>query len=55
MHFLLIVSLGVIPTVFAENSKYPWLRLPPTPTLPEPRRGQYAQVNGLRIWYQVYG
>lgn len=55
MRFLLIISLGVLSIVFAEDSKYPWLRLPPTPTLPEPRRGQYAQIDGLQIWYQVYG
>ncbi|CAF0943856.1 unnamed protein product [Rotaria sp. Silwood1] len=37
------------------NSIYPWLRLPPTPKLPLPHAGQYALVNGIRIWYTIYG
>ncbi|CAF2744448.1 unnamed protein product [Rotaria sp. Silwood2] len=37
------------------NSVYPWLRLPSTPQLPLPHAGQYASVNGIRIWYTIYG
>ncbi|CAF3786114.1 unnamed protein product [Rotaria sp. Silwood1] len=37
------------------NSEYPWLRLPPTPQLPFPDNGQYAQINNISIWYTIYG
>ncbi|CAF3774984.1 unnamed protein product, partial [Rotaria sp. Silwood1] len=37
------------------NSEYPWLRLPPTPQLPYPHHGQYAQINDISIWYTIYG
>ncbi|CAF3179364.1 unnamed protein product [Rotaria sp. Silwood2] len=37
------------------NSEYPWLRLPPTPQLPYPHYGQYAQINNISIWYTIYG
>ena len=36
----------------AEN---PWDRLPPTPALPKPDRSGTAPVNGVRLWYAVYG
>jgi pimeloyl-ACP methyl ester carboxylesterase len=32
-----------------------WLTLPPTPTLPRAERSGYAPVNGVRIWYAVFG
>jgi pimeloyl-ACP methyl ester carboxylesterase len=32
-----------------------WLTLPPTPTLPKPERSGYAPVNGIRLWYAVFG
>ena len=37
------------------DSEYPWLRLPPTPELPNPHHGQYAQINNISIWYTIYG
>jgi len=37
------------------NSEYPWLRLPPTPQLPYPDYGQYAEINNISIWYTIYG
>ena len=43
------VSLGVISTVFAEDSKHPWLSPPSTRTLSPSRRRQYAQIDGVRI------
>ncbi|HET6609655.1 MAG TPA: alpha/beta hydrolase [Rhodopila sp.] len=32
-----------------------WMTLPPTPTLPTPARSGLAPVNGIRIWYAVFG
>ena len=60
MRILSIICLSILAYVSAEDStivdsEYSWLRLPPTPKLPRPRRGHYAQINGIRIWYQIYG
>jgi len=32
-----------------------WLSLPATPSLPSSTQSGYAQVNGVRIWYAVFG
>jgi pimeloyl-ACP methyl ester carboxylesterase len=32
-----------------------WLSLPATPSLPSSAQSGYAQVNGVRIWYAVFG
>jgi pimeloyl-ACP methyl ester carboxylesterase len=32
-----------------------WLTLPPTPTLPTPIQSGTASVNGIKIWYAVFG
>jgi pimeloyl-ACP methyl ester carboxylesterase len=32
-----------------------WLSLPVTPSLPSSTQSGYAQVNGVRIWYAVFG
>ena len=32
-----------------------WLSLPPTPSLPSPTTSGTAQVNGVKIWYAVFG
>ncbi len=32
-----------------------WTQLPPTPALPKPDRSGMAAVNGIRIWYAVFG
>ena len=32
-----------------------WLKLPSTPTLPKARNTGSAPVNGVRIWYAVFG
>jgi pimeloyl-ACP methyl ester carboxylesterase len=32
-----------------------WLSLPATPSLPSSVQSGYAQVNGVRIWYAVFG
>jgi pimeloyl-ACP methyl ester carboxylesterase len=33
----------------------PWMQLPPTPTLPKALHSGYAPVNGIKIWYAVFG
>ena len=32
-----------------------WMTLPPTPTLPTATESGYAPVNGVKIWYAVFG
>src|SRR5271165_359021 len=32
-----------------------WKTLPPTPGLPQPLKTGYAPVNGIQIWYAVFG
>jgi pimeloyl-ACP methyl ester carboxylesterase len=49
---LLLASAGLKP---AAAQQYPWERLPPTPSLPRPGQSGIASVNGIRLWYAVYG
>jgi pimeloyl-ACP methyl ester carboxylesterase len=35
--------------------QYPWERLPPTPVLPDAEHSGAAPVNGIRLWYAVFG
>src|SRR6201995_2269309 len=40
----------------AVEAEPPWLTLPPTPRLPDNAiKSGYAQVNGVKIWYSVFG
>ena len=32
-----------------------WLQLPKTPTLPKAERSGFAPINGVRIWYAIFG
>jgi pimeloyl-ACP methyl ester carboxylesterase len=34
---------------------FPWQELPPTPVLPQPARSGTAAVNGILLWYAVFG
>lgn len=36
-------------------AKYPWQTLPPTPTLPKAEKSGTAPVNGIHLWYAVFG
>jgi pimeloyl-ACP methyl ester carboxylesterase len=49
---LLLAAAGLQP---AAAQQYPWERLPPTPSLPRPGQSGIASVNGIRLWYAVYG
>jgi pimeloyl-ACP methyl ester carboxylesterase len=33
----------------------PWLELPPTPSLPKASQSGIAPVNGIKIWYAIFG
>jgi pimeloyl-ACP methyl ester carboxylesterase len=41
-----------VATAYAEPQ---WLTLPPTPVLPKPEQSGLAPVNGIKIWYAVFG
>jgi pimeloyl-ACP methyl ester carboxylesterase len=49
--FAMVVWLTAAP----GRAQQPWLRLPPTPSLPHPDSSGTAPVNGIRLWYAVYG
>jgi hypothetical protein len=52
----LVVGLFVsLASAGLANAAPQWLTLPPTPTLPETAESGYAPVNGIKIWYAVYG
>jgi pimeloyl-ACP methyl ester carboxylesterase len=48
---LAIAVAGVVPA----RADPQWMTLPPTPTLPKASQSGYAAVNGIRIWYAVFG
>lgn len=37
------------------HAQHQWERFPPTPTLPKPVHSGTAAVNGVHIWYAVFG
>jgi pimeloyl-ACP methyl ester carboxylesterase len=47
--------LFIFAAALAVQAQQPWERLPPTPALPSPERSGTAPVNGIRMWYAVYG
>ena len=47
--FLVMVSLG------AAHAAPRWMNLPPTPTLPRAAQSGFAPVNGIRVWYAMFG
>ncbi|MGH6818259.1 MAG: alpha/beta fold hydrolase [Methylovirgula sp.] len=47
---LLVFAFGV-----SASAAPQWLTLPPTPTLPEALQRGLAPVNGIKIWYAVFG
>jgi pimeloyl-ACP methyl ester carboxylesterase len=49
---LLLVCGGAVAAV---AQPYNWERLPATPALPKPERSGIAAVNGVRLWYAVFG
>ena len=47
--FLVMVSLG------AAHAAPRWMNLPPTPTLPKAAQSGFAPVNGIKVWYAMFG
>jgi pimeloyl-ACP methyl ester carboxylesterase len=50
--FAALAVLTGMPHVSAEPQ---WMTLPPTPVLPQTDRSGYAPINGVKIWYAVFG
>ncbi len=50
---LVLLSVGTAPVV--AHAQYWWDLLPPTPTLPKPAQSGVAPVNGIKLWYAVFG
>jgi pimeloyl-ACP methyl ester carboxylesterase len=40
---------------FPARAGEPWLYLPPTPSLPTPDASGLAPVDGIKLWYAVFG
>jgi pimeloyl-ACP methyl ester carboxylesterase len=55
MRRLLFMLFGLVALTGAALAEPRWLTLPPTPTLPEASQSGYAEVNGIKIWYAVFG
>jgi pimeloyl-ACP methyl ester carboxylesterase len=51
-YFLIFFIFFLSTTTIAEPL---WLTLPATPELPKAQRSGYAPINGIKIWYAVYG
>jgi len=47
------MTLLLAPRARAQRPR--WLDLPPTPGLPKPDRSGSAPVNGIKVWYAVFG
>lgn len=54
MHRIIVLFIlwACLATAHTTSS---WLTLPPTPTLPPAKQTGYASINGVRIWYAVFG
>jgi pimeloyl-ACP methyl ester carboxylesterase len=53
--FALLAFLAVAASQPARAEGSPWEHLPPTPSLPKPDHSGVASVNGIQLWYAVYG
>jgi alpha-beta hydrolase superfamily lysophospholipase len=47
--------LAILTGVRHMNAEPQWMTLPPTPVLPQADRSGYAPVNGVKLWYAVFG
>jgi pimeloyl-ACP methyl ester carboxylesterase len=52
---LVLGLLAVLTLSAPARAQNPWETLPPTPALPQPQRAATANVNGIRMWFAVYG
>ena len=53
----IILSLASLLILFAcpARAELQWLNLPPTPGLPSAAQSGCAEINGVKIWYAVFG
>ncbi|WP_156528387.1 alpha/beta fold hydrolase [Bradyrhizobium stylosanthis] len=51
----LFAALLVMVSVNAAHAAPRWLNLPPTPTLPKAAQSGLAPVNGIKVWYAMFG
>jgi pimeloyl-ACP methyl ester carboxylesterase len=51
----IVATFTILLAAAGANAEQQWLTLPPTPTLPKAAQSGYAPVNGVRIWYAVFG
>lgn len=54
-YFFLLVLLYFWGVAKIANAEDQWLKLPPTPSLPQAKHSGYASINGVQIWYATYG
>src|SRR5262245_57004214 len=52
---LVFYSLTVSAIAGAADAKPQWQTLPATPTLPKADRSGLAPINGVKVWYAVFG
>jgi pimeloyl-ACP methyl ester carboxylesterase len=53
--FAFLFGLLLLVVAGAVRAEPQWLTLPPTPSLPMPEQSGYAPLNGIKIWYAVFG
>ncbi|MET3969226.1 MULTISPECIES: alpha/beta fold hydrolase [Bradyrhizobium] len=51
----LLAALVVTVAISAAHAAPQWLNLPPTPTLPRATQSGFAPVNGIKVWYAIFG
>lgn len=51
----LFIALLVTVSINAAHAAPRWLNLPPTPTLPKAAQSGFAPVNGIKVWYAMFG
>lgn len=51
----LLAALVVTVAISAAHAAPQWLNLPPTPTLPKATQSGFAPVNGIKVWYAIFG
>ncbi len=53
--FAVTIALTALFIAAPAKAEPQWLTLPPTPTLPAAEQSGYAPVNGIKVWYAVFG
>ncbi|WP_081494809.1 alpha/beta fold hydrolase [Bradyrhizobium liaoningense] len=51
----LFIAFLVTVSITTAQAAPQWLSLPPTPTLPKAAQSGFAPVNGIKVWYAVFG